>query len=222
MDKIQALADYLDIDVSEIEVNETPYGYTTEEYVTPKGTYWVLDEDESWQAVYDYIESYIDELGLYGAFTPDFVSWIEDHALDQEWFKDWFYESYSSYAEDIEYEDDAIYGNRLNAECIEHGVISEDEIVDGEYIGDEDLYELLATAMVEDIEKGTTSFSEEFEFQLGNDSLSQVLKEHPSLLDLDAVVDEAIKWDGYGHFIASWDGYTIELDDDLYAYKQND
>ena len=212
MDKKQALADYLGIDVSEIEVNDD-YGYT--EYITPEGTYWVLDEEEFKQAVYDSIESIIDDVGLYGAFTPNFISWIEDNALDQDWFKDWYYEDSLSYAQDIEYESDDEYGNRLNAECVENGVIEEDEIVDGEYVGDEDLYELLAGTLVDNIEDGTTSFSEEFKFQFGDDSLTQVLKEHPGVVDLDAIVDEAVNWDNYGHFIASYDGETNELEDDL-------
>lgn len=221
-EKKRALADYLEIGPFEIKEEPGHYYGVPADYITPEGTYWVLDENESRQAVYDDIESFIDEVGLYGAFTPNFVSWIEDNALDQEWFKDWFYEDYISYAEDIEHESDSEYGNRLNAECIENGVISEDDIVDGEYTGDEDLYSLLATALVDDIENSSTSFSEEFKFQLGDDSLKQVLKENPDLIDLDAIVDEAIQWDDYGHFISSWDGKTIELDNGLYAYKQDE
>ena len=215
-ERAQALADYLDIDISEIEVNDD---YSPTEYITPEGTYWVLDESESIQEVYDYIENIIDELGIYGAFTPNFTSWIEENALDQDWFKDTLYEQESFYAQDIEYESDDEYGNRLNAECIENGVISEDEIVDGEYIGDEDLYDLLATSFVDKIKDSRSSFSKEFENQYGDDSLTQVIKEHPSIIDLDAIVDEAIRWDGYGHFIASYDSVTNELEDDLYAYR---
>ena len=39
---------------------------------------------------------------------------------------------------------------------------------------------------------------------------------------MNAIVDKCIELDGYGHFISSWDGDTIELDYGLYAYKQSD
>ena len=221
MDKINALAKYLEISPDEIQVEDgriTPYT----EYRTPEGTFTVMDKDESRQAVYDDIENLIDDLGVYGLFTKDFISWIENNALDQDWFEDWFLNDYRIYAEDIESEEDDEYGNRLNRECVEFKVINPEEIVNGKYIGSDDLYEEFARKRVEDIKESGTSFSEEFNWQMGNDQIRYIVKENPNIIDLDAIVDECIDVDGYGHNLAGWDGRTIELDDELYAYKQNE
>jgi len=39
--------------------------------------------------------------------------------------------------------------------------------------------------------------------------------------DKDEFVEDAIHWDGRGHFMSSYDGEEIELKYDLYAYREN-
>lgn len=39
--------------------------------------------------------------------------------------------------------------------------------------------------------------------------------------DLEYLVEDAIRCDGRGHFIAQYDGEEIELSNDLYAYRIN-
>ena len=39
-------------------------------------------------------------------------------------------------------------------------------------------------------------------------------------VDYDGIAQECIEMDGYGHFIAGYDGVTIELDE-YYAYLQD-
>lgn len=39
--------------------------------------------------------------------------------------------------------------------------------------------------------------------------------------DLDHLIDDAIKCDGRGHFLAQYDGDEIELGNDLFAYRIN-
>ena len=138
MNKITLLAQYLNIQESDIQVSDERINPYTE-YKTPDGTYWVMDEEESRQAVYETIENLIDDLGIYDLFTHDFINWIEDNALDQEWFEAWWFDDYKDYAWNIEGEEDDEYGNRLNRECIEEKIIREDEIINGKYIGKEDI-----------------------------------------------------------------------------------
>lgn len=38
---------------------------------------------------------------------------------------------------------------------------------------------------------------------------------------LEAFVNEAIRYDGAGHFLSSYDGEELELENDLYAYRTN-
>lgn len=220
--KLHALADYLDISAEDIQLENEDSNDKYNEYRTEIGTYLVMDEEESKQAVYDDIENLIDDLGIYDLFNPEFIDWIEDEAMDQDWFEDWFYEDYRMYAKDIESEEDDEYGNRLNQECVECKLIRPDEIVNGEYRGQEDLYELLAEYLVNSIRESTSTFSKEFKFQLGKDGLRAVIKEHPHIVDINTIIDECIRLDGYGHNLSSWDGKTLELEDDLYAYKQSD
>ena len=221
MNKVTLLARYLDLREEDIQVSDeriTPYT----EYRTPDGTYWVMDEEESRQAVYEDIENLIDDLGIYDLFMHDFINWIENNAIDQEWFEAWWFDDFKDYAWDIEGEEDNEYGNRLNRECLENKVVREDEIVNGKYIGKEYLYEAFANKKINDIKEGNTTFSEELVWQYGKDELKYILKDNPNVIDMDAVVDECIRLDGYGHNLSSWDGKTIELEDDMYAYKQSD
>lgn len=39
--------------------------------------------------------------------------------------------------------------------------------------------------------------------------------------DIDKIVDEAVRVDGIGHFLAGYDGEEVELPNGLYAYRQN-
>ena len=56
--------------------------------------------------------------------------------------------------------------------------------------------------------------------QFGEDELARTVRDN-NLIDADAVAEEAIDWDGVEHFLASYDGEEIELDDGWYAYRTN-
>lgn len=218
--RVKKLADYLSINPEDIQVAK--YGDQLE-YRTEEGTFWVLDEDESRQATYDDIENTMDDLGL-ESFTEEFRDWIIEHALDDEWFETACEESERSYAEDIQEEPDrqenGKYVNRLVQECVENDLISDKDIVNGEYTGKEDLVELLTECLVENIRRDYSSFCEWYQKNLGG--VDYLIKHDIISVDMDAIVDKCIELDGYGHFISSWDGDTIELDGGLYAYKQSD
>lgn len=218
--RVKKLADYLSINPEDIQVAK--YGDQLE-YRTEEGTFWVLDEDESRQATYDDIENTMDDLGL-ESFTEEFRDWIIEHALDDEWFETACEESERSYAEAIQEEPDrqenGKYANRLVQECVENDLISDNDIVNGDYVGKEDLVELLTECIVENIRRDYSSFCEWYQKNLGG--VDYLIKHDIISVDMDAIVDKCIELDGYGHFISSWDGDTIELDGGLYAYKQSD
>ena len=218
--RVKKLADYLSINPEDIQVAK--YGDQLE-YRTEEGTFWVLDEDESRQATYDDIENTMDDLGL-ESFTEEFRDWIIEHALDDEWFETACEESERSYAEAIQEEPDrqenGKYANRLIQECIENDLISDNDIVNGDYVGKEDLVELLTEYIVENIRRDYSSFCEWYQKNLGG--VDYLIKHDIISVDMDAIVDKCIELDGYGHFISSWDGDTIELDGGLFAYKQSD
>ena len=213
--KINALASYLECDPEEITIDE----WDSNVLKTPDGEYAVYTDEEADRAAVEYEEGIIDDLGL-EAFTDSFLSYVLCYCVDDSYFEDICREDYSYYAEDIKYESDDEYGNRLNQECIEAGLISESDIdEDGDYIGDEDLVDLLAEHHVEITKQNYDSFADWYFSELGIDSMNAVIKENPDLLDIEAITDELISWDGRGHILSFYDGKEIELDDDLYAYR---
>jgi hypothetical protein len=122
-ERIQALAEYLNIDPSEIS------NIYDNEFETPEGDYFVVDEYEARELAEDDIRNLIDDLGL-DSFTPDFKDWIIMNALDGEWFEDAVKESYEYYVEDIEDEASSMgYENRLIEEMHDHQVLSDDDFV---------------------------------------------------------------------------------------------
>lgn len=221
--KREELAKYLEILSEEIQVEDEDSKEKYNEYYTPKGTYYVMDEEESTEAVKDDIESCLDDMGI-SAFTPSFQERIfEKYVEDEGVLEEYCSENMGGYAEDIETETyQTIYANRLIDECVEHGLISTEDInANGEYTGKLNLVETLTDYLVEDVRQGYNSFAEWFRFEFGDDELRELYKNGHLKLDIDGIVAECIEVDGYGHFISHWDGKTIELEN-FYAYKENE
>ena len=213
-EKIQALADFLGISVNEIEIGNS-YSEATTEYLTPDGTYTVMTEEEAYDATVEEIEDFLDDYGIDG-FSEHGQDYILSNCADTDWFYEAYQEMNDSYAEDIQNEEDEEYGNRLNQECIENGLINEDDIVDGEYVGNEDLAELLAEYLTDSID----DYAEQFKFDFGDEEFKDAVRENCKL-DIEAIADFIIREDGYGNSLASWDGVTNE-EGDFYIFKQDD
>ena len=222
MNKIEALARYLEIKPEEIKVNDARISPRTEFY-TPNGTFLVMDEEEAFKAVEEEHEWFIDDLGIEG-YTPEFQDWIYENALDQEFFEELCKEDYKYYAEDIKTEMNSKYGNRLNEECVEARLIEESEIVNGEYVGEKDLIDELAHHLTEEVRKNYNgNFVKHYTLNFGTDFLKHIMKTNEHIdYDYNAIAKESIKLDGYGHFLSYYDGKTIELDDGLMAFLYDD
>ena len=201
-DRIQALADYLGIDASEIT---NTYDY---EYETPEGDYYVVDEYEARELAEQDIESLYDDLGI-ESFTPDFRDWIIRNALDNDWFEDAVRESMESYVEDIAYED-----GRLEEELLEAGIITEEDVENG--YDEDDAKEEYVVKLVYDAGHPVDYCADNF----GWDWVTTMAFEN-NLIDMQAVIDECIDMDGIAHFIARYDGEEHDLGNGLYAYRTN-
>ena len=131
--KQKELAKYLEIPIDEIKIENEDSNDKYNQYYTPEGTFLVMNEEDSREAVKDDIESLMDDIGL-DSFTPSFQETIIDKYIDDEWFKDYCKEDYEAYATDIETEPDRVgegkYDNRLIQECIENHIITDEEIND--------------------------------------------------------------------------------------------
>lgn len=194
-DKRKALANYLDVDVEDVvqtyDENNFEVKSTGEEYI-------VADYDTAYDLAEQDVISTIDDLGI-DAFTPYFQEWIMDYAVNEDWFKDALAESQRYYYEDMD-EDEFI------EVCKENDISPDDDNAIDELV---DIY-------LNDID----DYVAEFKSIFGDSEFSTAVKEN-DLIDLDKVVEEAIRVDGIAHFIAGYDGEEIELDDDLFAYRTN-
>ena len=219
MEKIEALAELLGVDESEIT-----QGYDDSVYEVSDGReYLVLTEDEADDAFYDSEMSLIDDIGIEG-FTPSFQERIFTEFADTDWFEDAYREMYESYSYDIEYESDDVYGNRLVQECYDAGLIDDDDFgVDenGDVNYEDCLLDTddLATRLTDYLVDTVDDFVEQYKFEFGEEQLSEVVKRY-NLVDWDAVIEEIKELDGRGSMLAGYDGIEIDYDD-YYIYRTN-
>lgn len=217
-DKLNALASFKGVDVSEITYDgdmSDPW----DEYEVDGESYIVCTPEEADQLLRDDIENFIDDLGL--AFTDEFNEWIIDNALiESDWFEEACQESNEFYASDIASESGE-HGSRLNDECIEAGIISEEDIdEDGNYIGDLDLEQELADYITEDIGDSYDSYFEWYRSEFGDDNIRTLITQGQLTFDIDKIADEVYNWDGYGNNLAKYDGVENE-ENGFYIFRQN-
>lgn len=220
MEKIEALAELLGVDESEIT-----QGYDDNVFEVSDGReYLVLTEDEADDAFYDYEMNLIDDIGISG-FTPNFQKRIlSEFIKDDEWFEDAYREMKETYAYDIADEYNDTYGNRLVQECYDNGLIDDEDF--GTYEnGDIDYTDCslsvdeLAERLTEYLVDSIDDYVEEFKFEFGEDELNEVV-ERNNLVDWDAVIEETKELDGRGSMLAEYDGVEIDWDD-YYIYRTN-
>ena len=196
-EKIKVLAEFLGIEESEILK-----GYTDNVFETSDGEeYLVVTDEEADDEFYDYEAELIDELGL-DAFSDWAKDYIIENCVDTEWFENFYYEDYESYANDIETESASSdeYENRLEEEMAEAECTTIEEFV--EYMVDRIRDDLVGR----------------FEFDFGKDQLTDVVSRY-NLLDMDAVINYIKEQDGRG-IMAGYDGIENE-EGEYYIYRTN-
>lgn len=196
-EKIKALAEFLGIEESEIEEDMNNHKY----FRTEDEEYMVLTDEEADEVFYNYEEELIEELGL-DAFSNWARDYIIENCVDTEWFENFYYEDYESYANDIETESASSdeYENRLEEEMAEAECTTIEEFV--EYMVDRIRDDLVG----------------QFEFDFGKDALRDVVSRY-NLLDMDAVIDYIKEEDGRG-IMASYDGVENE-EGEYFIYRIN-
>ena len=196
-ERIKVLAEFLGIEESEILK-----GYRDNIFETSDGEeYLVVADEEADDEFYQYEENLIDELGL-DAFSDWAKDYIIENCVDAEWFENFYYEDYESYANDIESESASSdeYENRLEEEMAEAECTTIEEFV--EYMVDRIRDDLVG----------------QFEFDFGKDTLRDVISRY-NLLDMDAVIDYIKEQDGR-EILASYDGVENE-EGEYFIYRIN-
>jgi hypothetical protein len=147
-------------------------------------------------------------------FLMDFVDVDDFLVLDIE-------NANYDYVKDIEDESyDDKYANRLIAELVEYGLISENEALttDPTELSDEfsqDYINLLTSEQIGD-DNGVEYFIDNF----GEDEFFKIVIDN-NLIDFDNASKYAVNMDGIAHFLARYDGETIYLDNNVVAYRTN-
>lgn len=218
--RIKALADYFDVEESSIKFNEADDTFELED----GRVYLVLTEQEAHDKAAEEVESYLDVEGL-GVFSEDFRDYVISRFVDEDWFRDALEESNEDYLNDIASESDSIYGNRLIAELYDDGFLEDADFEEDED-GNIDYTTLKDSVDLDDITEDYVEYLvnregdpiESYISNFGKDDFYTAVIDH-NLLDISETVEEAIDWDGVAHFIASYDGDELELEDDYYAYR---
>lgn len=222
-DRRKALADHLGVDIETI----TTSSYDDKTFETEDGEeYLVLDSDEAREAAIEAVKNDLDDMGI-ESFTDDFKDWAYRNAIETDWFDDALRESEEFYADDIESEDDNEYGNRLIHEMYDEGILEDDDFEKDED-GEIDYTRVKETVDIDSkkedfVDKLVENMGDSVEWyrsEFGEDELARTVQDN-NLIDADAVAEEAIDWDGVEHFLASYDGEEIELNDGWYAYRTN-
>lgn len=230
MEKIEALAEYLDVNVDDLEeirdntfiVNDEDSEFYDQEFV-------VYTDYEADEAVKKDLERFVDEAG-WAIDLP-----IEDYIHNDEWFDEAQSESNAFYARGIMSESDDVYESRFVAECVDRGVIPDDDdwfeededgkltivkLMDGtsDVIYDaEDFFDAFVESLNSDYEDGYEWYIDNF----GESGLRHIIREGHLSIDFDKLAEDIIWYDGRGHGLSSYDGTEHELEGDYYAYRMN-
>jgi hypothetical protein len=150
--------------------------------------------------------------------------------FNQDWLINWvdvddtieniLEEYYRSYADDIAFEDDSRYNNRLIAEMVANGLMTEEEATseDADDIAEDNVDNLVDLYVEENMEgdKGVEWYISNF----GQDDFRDLVIDL-NLIDISGASEDAVDTDGVAHFLSSYDGEEIELDNDVVAYRTN-
>jgi hypothetical protein len=210
MTKQEALEKYLGVEVKQ--------GYDDDTFETEDAEYKVFTEAEADEATKDYIESFIDDAGIEG-FTPEFQDWIYENAVDEDFFYDIVKEDIENYVYDtLDYDKDRMAEEAIRLDIVEEGTTGED-------LENDDLYSSIQDELAEKLFDEVDDYVGYIEDNFGKEEVARLVKETNSY-DIQKIVDECIKWDGRGHFLAGYDGAEHELADEdgyieYYAYQTN-
>lgn len=222
-EKKKFLADYLGIDVENVEEG---YSENIFEIKDSNEEYFVGNYEESYDAAKEDVINIYEDLGL-ESFTEDFQDWIIMNAINEDYLDDYISDIADSQVESMD-DDDLIQFAIDNGMYTEEDIYEEDE--DGELVIREDfeieklrdeVREFIAPSDEADYSEKIDYIEDYYGLDTFKDEMRDMSKGNPDVIDIDVVADECIEEDGIAHFVASYDGEEIELDDDLYAYRMN-
>lgn len=216
-----ALAQFLGIDVDEVED-----GYTDHVYEADGDEYWVSDYDTAYDEAVEESEELFDDLGLEAVTESTQEYFLENEEYcSYDWESD-MHENNLAYATDIDSESGYDgYATRLVAEAIEEGCIKDKDCFENEdgeldYEDKDKLAEMLADSMDENYD----SMSEYFESIYGRNWISEMKDILKNYMDYEECAKYVVDTDGIANTLARYDGRenTEKVDGvEYYIYRTN-
>lgn len=212
-DKKQALADYLEVDVEEIED-----GYDDNHFEIDNKEYMVLTEDESYDEYKEWEMSLIDDLGL-ESFSENYQMHILENCINESFFETVADEESDYYIGEMDDEELLDYAH-------DHDIAEDVEDVDSEDFDRSDIEEDCKDVYREEILN--QGISEYFENIYGRNWVKETKDMLEKEIDWDKVIEDLYDWDSRDDLwgsMAGYDGNVIELDkvngEWLFAYRTN-
>ena len=212
-DKKQALADYLEVDIEEIED-----GYDDNHFEVNGDEYMVLTEDESYDEYKDWEMSLIDDLGL-EAFSENFQEHILENCINEDFFNTVAEEEADFYISEMDDEELLEYAH-------DHKIAKDIDDIDDENFDRTDIEEDCKDEYEEEILK--QGMSDYFESIYGRGWAKEMKDTLEKEIDWEQVLEDLYDWDDrytlWGS-MAGYDGVVHELDkvngEWLFAYRTN-
>lgn len=210
-----------------IERNNIDDGYCTIKVEDDDSEYIVADYGVAKELAKERVKSTFEEEGL-SAFAPNFADYVCKNFGDKEFIDDTVEECLNDDIEDLHDKDafDSKFETRFEEECYERNVLDDDDFEeneDGVWIlkdkSDANIEELeyqLKSAIFANIGDHYDYLYDRF----GEDEVHEML-ENNNAFDEEAIAEEAVEADGVESFLATYDGYELDLDGDLVAYRIN-
>jgi phage pi2 protein 07 len=174
------------------------------------------DEDSAEEHAIERVKEDLEENPEY--FNQDFLM---EH-IDAEDFFQGIYDEYNYvYATDIQSESGDTYANRLIDEMVEWDImdIEEAESDDAEEIAEDRIDDFVSALTSDQISVGNGGY-DYYEDNFGKEEAMRLVMQN-NLIDIDSASEEAVRIDGTAHFISTYDGNQIDLDNEAVAYRIN-
>ena len=176
-----------------------------------------LNEDDAYDDAVERVTQDAEENLEY--FNKDFVMQHLDEDINK-FFREVYDEMNVSYANDIKLEGDDKYDNRLIEEMVMYGLMSKSDAESGEAseIAEDRIDDFVETLTSDQMTGGDGI--DYYRDAFGEDELYKLLQNN-NLIDIDSLSQDAVDTDGIGHFISSYDGNMIYLDNGEVAFRTN-
>jgi hypothetical protein len=213
-DAIKDLRSYTDNDDLKIE-----NVYDDDYFLASDGSHEYLvfeDFDEAHEYAVDDVKNNLEENPEY--FQRD---WLMAHLDAGDFFRNVYDEWNMGYATDIMTEDDDKYPNRLISEMVEWGIMDSDEANgrDAEEIANDRIGDFVNALTDDQINQGNDGFDYYIDNFGEEEAFNKAVKNN--LIDIESASEDAVNVDGVAHFISSYDGEEIALENGSYAYRTN-